>query len=138
MSGVHVRVRVGDEHYALPVEDVVEVAELGVVTPVPGSRANILGVRNLRGRVIPVIDLASVLGVDASGDRARVVVAVDGDRAAGLAVDEVIDVELVAEPSEAVESELLKGAALIDGTLVGVVDVRSILAAESTEAEAQS
>jgi len=127
MSGVHVRVRVGDEHYALPVEDVVEVAELGVVTPVPGSRANILGVRNLRGRVIPVIDLASVLGVDSSGERARVV-----------AVDEVIDVELVAEPSEAVESELLKGAALIDGTLVGVVDVRSILAAESPEAEAQN
>ena len=54
MSGVHVRVRVAGEHYALPVEDVLEVAELRAITPVPGAPPAVLGVRNLRGQVLPV------------------------------------------------------------------------------------
>ena len=67
MSGLHVRVRVADEHYALPVADVLEVAELGEVTPVPGAGAAVLGVRNLRGQVLPVVDLATVFGARGLG-----------------------------------------------------------------------
>ena len=37
MSAVHVRVRLGGESYAVAVENVIEVAELGTLSPVPGS-----------------------------------------------------------------------------------------------------
>src|SRR5687767_11818247 len=71
MSEVVVRVRVGTEDYALPVENVLEVAELGALTPVPGSARTVLGVRNLRGQVIPVIDLAGFFEIESSGEPTR-------------------------------------------------------------------
>jgi purine-binding chemotaxis protein CheW len=126
VSALHVRVRVADEHYALPVADVLEVAELGDVTPVPGAGPAVLGVRNLRGQVLPVVDLAKLIGLPAS-QPCRMVVAEHGDRKAGLAVDSVDGVEQLPDAAEETESRHLAGAALTEGTLVGVVDVGSVL-----------
>jgi purine-binding chemotaxis protein CheW len=131
MSGVHVRVRVAGEHYALPVEQVLEVADLGEIAPVPGSPSEIAGVRNLRGQVIPVIGLATLLGL--SGDEpSRVVVAESGELRAGLVVDEVLDVGEMPPVSEQVESGFLLGACLVDGELVGVLDLDAVLAPVGT------
>lgn len=127
MSGVFVRVRVVDEHYALPVEEVAEVVAYGQLTPVPGAPPEVMGVHNLRGQILPVVDLAGPLGLDAT-EPARVVVAESGERRAGLAVDAVVDVGELPPASERPESPHLSGAVLVDGTLVGVLDVGSILA----------
>jgi chemotaxis signal transduction protein len=128
MSTVHVRVRAGAEDYALPVDSVLEVAEFGQVTPVPGSPPEVLGVRNLRGQVLPVIDLAALLGLANDARLERIIVAGDGDRRAGLAVEAVLDVADVSAPAEESHSPYLMGATLIDGTLVGVVEVEAVLA----------
>ena len=128
MSRLHVRVRVADEHYALAVEDVLEVAELGDVTPVPGAGAGVLGVRNLRGQVLPVVDLATVFELRPTQPE-RIVIAERGGLRAGFAVDAVAGVEQLPEASEEVDSRHLAGAALTDGTLVGVIDVGSVLQA---------
>jgi purine-binding chemotaxis protein CheW len=128
VSRLHVRVRVADEHYALAVEDVLEVAELGDVTPVPGAGAAVLGVRNLRGQVLPVVDLATVFDLPPAQSE-RIVIAERGGLRAGLAVDTVTGVEELPEASEEVDSPHLAGAALADGALVGVVDVGSVLKA---------
>ena len=126
MSGLHVRVRVAGEDYALPIADVLEVAEVGEITPVPGAGAAVLGVQNLRGQVLTVVDLATVFGLAASGPE-RIVIAEGGGRRAGLAVDSVAGVEHLPEASEEIESRHLVGAALADGALVGVIDVNSVL-----------
>jgi purine-binding chemotaxis protein CheW len=123
---------VGSEHYALSVEDVLEVAEIGDVSPVPGAAAGVLGVRNLRGQVLPVIDLAAVLGIPRDGEARRLVVAEQGGRRAGLAVDQLVDVGALPDASEQAESRYVLGAALVDGKLVGVVDVGAVLDAAST------
>ena len=128
MSLLHVRVRVADEHYALPVADVLEVAELGDVTPVPGAGTAVLGVRNMRGQVLPVVDLATVLGLPPVTPQ-RLVVAERGGLRAGLAVDAVDGVEQLPDASQEVDSRHLVGAALAEGALVGVIDVESVLAA---------
>jgi purine-binding chemotaxis protein CheW len=121
-----VRVLVADEHYALPVADVLEVAELGDVTPVPGAGAAVLGVRNLRGQVLPVVDLATVFELP-SANPERIVIAERGGLRAGLAVDAIDGVEELPEASEEVDSRYLTGAALADGALVGVIDIESVL-----------
>jgi chemotaxis signal transduction protein len=126
MSGVCVRIRVAREHYALPVEQVLEVAELGDMAPVPGSPAEIVGVRNLHGQVLPVISLATLLGLPTE-EPERIVVAELGARRAALAVESVLDVQALPDSSEPTESPYLSGAALIDGTLVGLLDVDAIL-----------
>lgn len=135
-GGVHVRVRVAGEHYALPVEQVLEVADLGEITSVPGSPPEIVGVRNLRGQVIPVIGLATMLGL--SGDEpGRVVVAESGELRAGLVVDAVLDVGELPPASEQAESDYLLGAFLVDGELVGALDLDAVLApVEAREASA--
>lgn len=128
-SGVHVRLRVGSELYAFPVENVLEVAELGRVSPVPGSGPAVLGVRNLRGEVLPVFDLAAVFGIGREGAAERLVVAEYAGRRAGLAIDEVTDVGPLPEAAEETESQFLVGAALADDSLIGVVDVAKVFEA---------
>jgi purine-binding chemotaxis protein CheW len=137
---VYVRLRVAAEAYAIPVGHVLEVASLGEVRAVPRARPEVLGVRSLRGRILPVIDLALLLGITrpAAGPPGRLLVAAAGDRQAGLAIDEVSAVgELpgpgpLAEPPESgllTEPGLLTGALLADGDLVGLIDVPAVLAA---------
>lgn len=135
MNRVHVRVRIGPEDYALPVESVTEVAELGEVTPVPGAHAAVLGARNLRGQVLPVIDMAAVFGLPSGSPNCLVVADHDG-RQAAFAVDAVAGVEPLPDISEEAESKHLVGATLIDASLVGVVDVQSVL--DAVEAETAS
>jgi purine-binding chemotaxis protein CheW len=120
---VHVRLRVASETYAMPVEFVLEVAELGELAPVPRSRPEMLGVWNLRGQILPVVDLALLLGIPRSAPPRRLLVAEAGGRQAGFAIDAVSAVGELADPAEEAESDLLVGATLAGGELIGVIDV---------------
>jgi chemotaxis signal transduction protein len=126
-TDLHVWVRVGDEDYALAVDNVLEVAEIGEITPVPGTPGAVLGLRNLRGNVLTVVDLLAVLHLARPGKRQRIVVAEEGGRRAALAVDSVVGVQQLPGAREEVESPHLASAALVAGALVGVIDVKSIL-----------
>ena len=134
MNGVHVRLRMGRERYAMPIENVLEVAELGSLAALPGAGAAVLGVRNLRGQVLPVFDLARVLAIAGDVAPPRVVVAEHDGRLAGLAVDEVTDVVALAAEAEPAEAEYLSGAILEDGQLVGILDVERLFGALAAEA----
>ena len=123
---MHVTLQVGAESYALPVENVVEVAEFDQPTPVPGAPRELLGVRNLRGEVLPVFDLAAVLGIPTDAKPVRLVVAEAQGRRAGLAIAAVHQVGELPTASQEAESALLSGAALTDEGLVGVVDVERL------------
>jgi chemotaxis signal transduction protein len=123
MSGVHVQVRVGSELYALPVAHVLEVGEMRTLTAAPGASRATLGVCNLRGDLLPVFDLGAVLGLPRIDAPQRMLVAERGGTRAGFAVDEVTDVDELPEADQEADSELLSSAALIDGSLVGVIDI---------------
>jgi purine-binding chemotaxis protein CheW len=131
MRAVHVRVRVAGEEYALPVSGVSEIAEFEAVTPIPGAPPRVLGAINLRGQVVPVMDLAAVLGAGSDGSPRRIVIAEEGGVRAGLAVGEVLDVAEVAEPRSEADSPYLAGASPADGVMVGIVDLRAVLAPEA-------
>ena len=130
---VYVRLRIGSEAYAMPVQHVREVVGFGEVTVVPGSGPEMLGLRNLRGQILPVIDLALLLGISASAAPASLLVAEAGGRAghvevahgrvAGFAIDAVSEVGELQDPAEETESDLLMGATLADGDLIGLIDV---------------
>jgi chemotaxis signal transduction protein len=133
VNGVQIRVRVGAEQYALPVEYVHEVVDLGELTPVPGAAESVLGLRNLNGEVIPAFDLARILQIGRDGHRSELdgsrigqrrllVTECHGQRAA-LAVDEVIDVGPLAGAVQESESRHLLGSTVIDGALIGVLAV---------------
>jgi purine-binding chemotaxis protein CheW len=134
---VHVRLTVAGEAYAVPVGSVLEVVPLGEVTDVPGSRAELLGVLNLRGQILAVADLAPILGLGRAAEADRtmaaepagrpaglvMMVAESAGRQAGFVIDEVSSVGEVADPTEPTESPVLAGATLADGELIGVIDL---------------
>jgi purine-binding chemotaxis protein CheW len=126
-SGTFVQVRVADESYALAVEDVIEVSPLDSTTPLPGAPPGLLGLRNVRGSVLPVYDLGALLGAGVQGRASRLVVVADGSFRAGFAVDEVTAVGPLPARAPA-EASFLLGSALLDGRLVGVVDVAALFA----------
>ena len=123
----YVRFRVAQEAYAVSVLNVLEVAGLGEVTPVPGAPREILGVRNLRGKILPVIDLAALLGARRTEPPGRLLVAESEGRQAGLAIDEVTEVGEFADPAEEAESALLLGTMLEEGDLIGVLDMPAVM-----------
>jgi len=133
--GSYVRMKVAAEAYAMPVEHVLEAAGLGRVRAVPGARRELLGIRTLRGQILPVVDLARLLGVHRTSAPTRLLVAEARGFRVGFAIDEVNgigDLGDLAElgetgelgmPAEGIESGLLAGATLSDGELVGVLNV---------------
>jgi two-component system, chemotaxis family, chemotaxis protein CheV len=126
---VYVRLRVAAEAYAVPVENVREITPLGDLTAVPGALPEVLGVCNLRGQILPVADLALILGLPASTSPALLLVAEAGGLQAGLAVDAVSTVSELAGPAEAAGSGLLTGSALAGGDLIGFIDMTQIFGA---------
>jgi purine-binding chemotaxis protein CheW len=122
----YVRLRVASEVYAIPVENVLEVAAMGEVTALPGSPAEVLGVRSLRGHILPVIDLGLLLGSPGGAPPARLLVAEAGGRQAGFAIDEVSDVGGLPDPTEETDSSFLRGGLLDGDELVGVIDVPAV------------
>ncbi|MGH2840156.1 MAG: chemotaxis protein CheW [Solirubrobacteraceae bacterium] len=126
----YVRMALGHELYALAVEAVLEVADLGDVTPLPGAPRAVLGVCNLRGNVLPVVDVRNLLGTqDAAATAQRLVVTERGGRRVGLAVDAVIDVGPLPGTPETTDADHLSGAVIVQGALVGFLALDSLLAA---------
>jgi purine-binding chemotaxis protein CheW len=121
--GSYVRVRVAGEAYAMPVEHVLAVAELDQVRSVPGSRPEVLGIKSVRGQILPIVDPARIFAVPRTAPPGRLLVAEALGFRVGFAIDDVTGIGELREPDEETESGLLSGAILDDGELVGVVDV---------------
>ncbi|MEM7711252.1 MAG: chemotaxis protein CheW, partial [Pseudomonadota bacterium] len=86
--------RCGGRSYAVPIMNVREIRGWSPPTPLPHAPAYMLGMVNLRGSVLPVMDLARRLGSPATRDGPRnviVVVALEG-RVHGLMVEAVSDI----------------------------------------------
>ncbi|MBK6917112.1 MAG: purine-binding chemotaxis protein CheW [Deltaproteobacteria bacterium] len=95
--------RCGDELYGLSISELAEITKPFVTTPVPRTAEFVIGVGNIRGNVLPVIDLARRLRLPARAATAstRVLIVRHGDELHGIVVDEVRDV--VSIPPEAFE-----------------------------------
>jgi purine-binding chemotaxis protein CheW len=127
--------------FGLDTTMVEEVVRPRRTTRVAYSPDYVLGIMNLRGNIVTVLDLAQILklGKLAVTDDSRVYIVRDGDGIAGLMVDRAADViELDAgalEPAAGVrgpESRFLKGIMRAGDRLVTVLDLAAVLVTENT------
>lgn len=84
--------RLGAEQYIVPREEIREVLMVpGSITRVPGAKAWLRGLANVRGHLLPLVDLRAFLGAGSggSGRAARVLVLNSSEYPVGLLVDEV-------------------------------------------------
>ena len=125
------------EEYGVLIEQVREIRPLESITKVPNAKSYVLGVMNLRGMIVPVIDVKEKLGFSNDGTpspKARVLVADVGGHLTGLLIDEVDQViritskEVETNLSGGLESlEYVKGVAKISGRLVVLLDMEKLL-----------
>jgi len=94
-----ITISIGEHLYAIDVMQVREIRGWTASTPLPHAPAHVLGMINLRGTILPVIDLGSLLGVGATQVSASAVVMVAqiGTEQVGLLVDAVCDIVTVSE-----------------------------------------
>ncbi len=132
---------IGAEEYGADIMQIQEIKGWDAVTRVPYTPAYMLGVINLRGSIVPIIDLRVRLGApSAVFDVATVIVVVHvaaerGQRIVGLVADSVTDVYDVLEdsicpPPEVMasgERRFIEAIANIDGKLVILLDVESLV-----------
>ncbi|HEY4707780.1 MAG TPA: chemotaxis protein CheW [Thermodesulfobacteriota bacterium] len=135
--------RLGNEEFSLDILRVQEIIRQMEITRVPKAPDFVEGVINLRGKVIPVLDLRKRfgLGADTSTNETRIIVVEVGNRTVGLKVDAVSEVlRLPADRVEAppsmvtgVDSEYIKGVGKLDGRLLILLDVEKVLTRSERE-----
>ena len=139
-DALHLVCRVGDVDYALPARRVVEMETYPGATPVPGAPPWVAGLVQVRGRVVPAIDVRARLGLPPAPVTldTRVVLVERGARVVGLVVDRAREVLALPDEPQAVPPELADQAA--GGFVCGVahgydrsfllIDVDSLLVQE--------
>jgi purine-binding chemotaxis protein CheW len=125
------------EDYAVPIEQVREIRAVEKITKVPRSESYVKGIMNLRGLIIPVIDVKEKLGLgsgSSGSSKQRVLVADVKGSLTGLLVDEVDQVlriqtkDIEQAPQGALESyHYIKGIAKVNERLLILLDVESLL-----------
>ena len=128
------------EEYGVDVKQVQEIRRVGEITAVPRAPEFVRGVINLRGRILPVLDLKRKLGLGdvALEKTARIVVVRTGDRMLGLLVDGASQVLKVPvsrvepPPDEVVErgGDYIRAVAKLDDRLIILIDLGRVLAQE--------
>ena len=145
-GGKYLTFSLGNEEYGLPVMKVREIIKVMDITQVPQVAAHVLGVINLRGKVIPVIDLRRKFGFPAQAytERTCIIVAEVGLGGAkvmmGVVVDSVSEVLNVAgaEIDETPQfgsqhtTDYLLGLAKVKGTVKILLDLDRVLASDGS------
>ncbi len=81
---------IGDNEYALDISEVQEVVRYQEITPLPKVPDYILGVINLRGKIIPIIDLGKRIGIESKfEDTRKIIIVKKNNELYGLLVDKV-------------------------------------------------
>jgi purine-binding chemotaxis protein CheW len=131
--------RLGGQEFCVDIMSVRDIRGWTPTTPLPHSPEYVKGVINLRGSVLPVIDLAARLGFRSTEPTARHVIIVTqvGNQSVGLLVDAVSDILTITsdtiQPTPDVASELarafMKGVLAIEGRMISLIGLDSVLAA---------
>jgi purine-binding chemotaxis protein CheW len=121
----------GEEEYALPVTSVQEIIHYTHPRAVASEAHWIQGVISLRGKIIPVADLAARLGLQTeSVEGAKIVVVESGSVTAGVVVDDVDEVLTIEEEQldavPAAGTEAIDGIVKIDDRLIILLDLDSL------------
>lgn len=128
-------ITLGGEVFAVDLRNVREVFEVESLTPVPGMPSILAGVANLRGVVIPVVDLRPLLGVSGGGKLDFAVVLRHGPHQVGVLVEQVPQIRTVQQEdflpapmqTDQAATPFVNAILKMEGRIGGVVEVPTLL-----------
>ncbi len=135
------------EIYAIDVDHVVQIIALPPITIIPNSPPNIKGVINLRGKIIPVLELSKKFAINTPADSQRQSLLItktcggDDNNYIGLLVDKVLEVENIQENQIGplpdfgviIDNKYVKGIAQINEQLIIVLEIEKIFSDKLTK-----
>lgn len=129
--------RIGKEEYALDVNRVLSIERIQNIRTIPHTESYMAGIINLRGSIVPVMDLRIWLGLERESgeneDQQRIVVTESNGKKLGLVVDAATDVLDIEEHTvQAVEmqqgAQEVNQVANLNGRLILIIDVEKLIA----------
>jgi purine-binding chemotaxis protein CheW len=148
IAGKYLTVLLDSEAYGIGALRVREIIRLQKITPVPQMPAFVKGVTNLRGRVIPVVDLRVKFGLKAGFSEQTCIVVTEVRTPDGQivpmglivdSVDEVVtlgaqDIEPTPEFGARIDTSYLLGLAKVKGQVKALLDIDRVVAPDSVQA----
>lgn len=129
-----------NEEFAFEVVTIESIIKLQAITKIPHAPDHVVGVTNLRGNIVPVIDLKTRLGLAKTepGVDTRIVVALLQDQKIGMVVDavsqvlEIDDTAIEDAPkiSTSIDSSYIRGIVNVEDELVILLDLEKIFFGE--------
>jgi purine-binding chemotaxis protein CheW len=142
-AGKYLTFYLGAEEFGIPVMSVREIMGLQDITAVPQTPAYVRGVINLRGKVIPVVDLRLKFGMPESeyGQRTSIIVVKVGEVMMGVIVDGVsevlslaaADIEDTPDFGRGIETPYILGMAKTKGKVRMLLDIEQVLSTQDIE-----
>ncbi len=136
--------RIGDQEFCVNIMSVREIRGWTPATALPHSPSYMMGVINLRGAVLPILDLSARLGMKPADPTARhvIIVAQAKTKVVGLLVDAVSDILTVTDeniqPTPEVSSELerqfARGILAIDKRMICLIELEALFHESESEA----
>lgn len=143
LAGKYLTCHLAEEYYGVPISPIDDIIEIKEITAVPQTADFVQGVINLRGSVIPVIDMRTKFGMDfREYDRKTCIIVITlDDFQTGLIVDRVDEViefaddEINPSPSmgHEIKTDFIAGMGRRQDDLVILLDLENILAEEEAE-----
>jgi purine-binding chemotaxis protein CheW len=136
--------RIGVQEFCIDIMAVREIRGWTPATALPHAPSYVRGVINLRGSVLPIVDLSERLGFPRTETNARQVIIVVQIRAQinGLLVDAVSDI--LSQSTEAIQptptvakgevESFIRGVMAVDGRMIGLIDLDSLIPAQTEDA----
>lgn len=128
------------ETHGIPISIVHEIIRLAEITPVPRTAEYVLGVVNLRGKIVPVVDVRRRLGIEPAemGPSSRIIVVDSQAGVVGLLVDSVsqvfrlraTDIDPPSDLITDVDAALIRGVGKHSTGLIVILDVEKILSGQ--------
>lgn len=136
--------RAGGQEFCVDIMTIREIRGWSPATPLPRTPSYVRGVINLRGAILPIVDLSARLGLGACEPDGRHVIMVVqiGERAVGLLVEAVSEILIIApaevQPAPEIASDdmksLIRGIVPRDSRLLSILDVHLLLPEVNAEA----
>jgi chemotaxis signal transduction protein len=121
------RLRVGDDDYAVPMASAREVLAAPEITRLPTAPSSVLGVCNVRGEIIPVFDTGVLLGLGRSSSFQSIAIVETALGPAGLASGEVGESIELGDAVGDTDGPATVGAFAVGGGLAVLIDVEALL-----------
>lgn len=136
-GGQFVVFSINNQQYTLPIDEVVEIIRMQTITNVPGTADYIMGMINLRGKIIPIISLRERFSMPMTSfnSKTRIIIVQNDGEHIGLLVDEVkmvshvqpTEVEATPDIFNQIDKDCILAFAKLELDLIGILNMKKVL-----------